>query len=71
MCSAFRSASDWLEIDVTHAQLREEIWLILGTPLFWISLIFHIPGVPVLKVHIYIFEFQKKNEGKNYITEIF
>ena len=30
-----------------------------------------IPGVPVLKVHIYIFEFQKKNGGKNYITEIF
>ena len=31
----------------------------------------NIPGVPVLKVHIYIFEFQKKNGGKNYITEIF
>ena len=30
-----------------------------------------IPGVPVLKVLIYIFEFQKKNGGKNYITEIF
>ena len=33
--------------------------------------LFTIPGVPVLKVHIYIFEFQKKNGVKNYITEIF